>query len=183
MAQDFTSFLMAQQRKPGLPIAQGFGGYARERLGPPTPAPAPAPSGLSMAATVRPDAPATIPLKPSVTAGGPLVQAATVRPDAPVGGPLKPPGPMSVSDRFLEFARQRQAARAGAQAGMVTNPVAPVTPAAAVAAPPPIAPVPISPNATPAQYADKPAPVPDPEMRKPAKDRMGTPVQGKPVSR
>jgi hypothetical protein len=113
MAQDFTSYLMAN-RKMGPVAGQpqpGFGAFAADRMK----------------------------QQPANTSG--LTQAATVRPDAPVAGPLNPGSapsagpPASVSDRFLEFARQRQAAR---DAAMKPPPVA-TPPVSTPSAPGPIA--------------------------------------------
>lgn len=127
MALDFTSFLMNQKPKGDMfsPIPVGgaptptFGKFAQEKMGTMTPLPItrpPAPE-YAMNSAVRPEVGTPMPVRPMAPAPAPA--------QAPAVGVNRTPG--SVSASFLEFARQRQAARDAAGSPASGSPLPPKT--------------------------------------------------------
>jgi len=169
MALGFTSYLMQKRPNPAVvggasPVQPSFGEFARSQM--------PAGGGFT-AAAMRPNAPIT---PTPVTPGGgftaaPLRASAPITPTPVRSSPPAPAAPsaapVTVSDRFAEFARQRQAARDAAKVGTAppTNPVG--TPNRGPLAGTPIG---VSPAAqTTGAMIDRPAPPPvtmDDENRK-----------------
>lgn len=145
MALDFTSYLMNQKPRGDMlspaPVggapAPTFGKFAQEKMGTMTPSPVtPTAPAFSMNATPKPAVMTPSPVtaaapafsmnaapKPGVMTPTPVrpMPPATPPPQAPAGGLNRTPG--SVSASFLEFARQRQAARDAAK----PQPTTPVT--------------------------------------------------------